>query len=169
MALIVEDGSIVPGAESLVSVAEATAYHAARGSAAWAALASDELREQALRRATDYMGGVYRARWAGYRKQDDQPLDWPRYEVPRRDVGGYSYYSDTAVPLEVRQACAALALRAASGELLADQGQMKKRVKVGPIETEYSEYSPQSKRYPAIDTMLSPLFASGGTIQAVRS
>ena len=98
MSLIVEDGSIVTGAESYISVADASTYHTARGNAAWAALASDAVREQCLRKATDYMEQVYRSRWQGCRVGETQALSWPRYDV---EVEGYAVDSDI-VPTEVK-------------------------------------------------------------------
>lgn len=61
MTLVVEDGSIVSGAESYASVAQADAYFAARGITIWSPLLDAE-KEQALRRATDYMVQTYRQR-----------------------------------------------------------------------------------------------------------
>lgn len=166
MALIVEDGSEVSGAESYVSVTDATAYHAARGNAAWAALASDTVREQLLRQATDYMVEVYRSAWQGTRVTGTQALDWPRDDVI---VDEFAVDADI-VPTAVKNACAALALKASSGALAADQTQTKTRVKVGPIETEFDPYSPQTKRYLSIDRMLAPYLASSGpSVRLVRS
>lgn len=158
MSLIVEDGTIVPGAESLTSVAEATAYHAARGNAAWAALATDTIREQCLRKGTDFMRQAYRSRWQGVKVDEDQALDWPRYDVV---VEGYAIDSDI-VPTEVKNACAELALRASAGDLLADQSQGVIREKVGQIEVEYDRSSPQQARYSAIESLLAPYLLAGG-------
>lgn len=158
MALTVEDGSIVTGAESLCSVADADAYHSGRGNAAWAALATTALKEEALRRATDFMRQRYRGRWQGCIVQKGQPQDWPRYDV---EVDGYDV-SSSIVPTEVVNACAEYALRAASSTLYADQERAVKREKVDVLEVEYSEFSSQSVRYPAIDAMLSPFLNGGG-------
>ena len=158
MTLIVEDGSIVTGAESYISVADASTYHTARGNTAWAALTTDALREAALRRATDYMRQAYRSRWQGYKVNEDQALDWPRYDVV---VEGYAI-DDEIVPTEIKNACAELALKAATADLLADQSQGVVREKVGPIEVEYDKSSPQSTRYKAIDAILSPYLKAGG-------
>jgi len=164
MSLIVEDGTIVPGAESLTSVAEATAYHAARGNTAWDALATDTIREQCLRKGTDFMRQAYRSRWQGVKVDEDQALDWPRYDVV---VDGYVIDSDI-VPAEVKNACAELALRASEGDLLADQSQGVIREKVGQIEVEYDRSSPQQARYSAIDAMLSPYLLAGGSGTSMR-
>jgi hypothetical protein len=167
MALIVEDGTGKPDAESFISVADATAYHAARGNAAWAALASDTLREQALRKGTDYMEQMYRERWAGTRLTATQALSWPRYMVPMKDApGGYgswpAYYPQDEVPLIVAHACAELALRAAAGELAPDIDRVTTREKVGPLEVEYAAGAAPYVRFRAVDNMLTPFFGAGG-------
>lgn len=170
MALETETGSGSATAESFCSVADADTYHAARGVTLWATLTTAE-KEQALRRATDFMGQTYRLRWSGYRKTDTQALDWPRYNAPKPDstVGRFmAYYSDSIVPVEVRNACAELAFRAASGELAADVGQAVTERTVGPITTKYAAGSVAVKRYVAVDRLLAPLLADGGNSSSVR-
>jgi hypothetical protein len=85
MALIVEDGTGLANAESYVSVAAATTYHANVGNTAWAAITSDTTKEQLLRKATDYMVAQYRLQYAGCRRYSTQSLDWPRLYVPLID------------------------------------------------------------------------------------
>jgi len=172
VALVVETGAGLADAESYASVAACTAYHAARGNAAWAALASDTVREQALRRATGYMVQAYRSRWAGHRIYIAQALDWPRYEVPRRDLPGdayFAYYASDAVPTEVVHACCELALRAASGDLMADEDQRISAVSAGSVSVTFQQGSSPRKRYPAIDGLLAPLLKSGGGMALVRA
>ena len=175
MSLIVETGAIVAGAESYISVADTSAYHLARGNSAWAPLTTAQM-EEALRRATDYMVQVYRHRWKGVRKSASQVLDWPRAYVYLEPVitGANQEFpnlvSDTIVPTEVKNACAQLALRAAAGDLFIDQTQSAVRKKVGPIEIEYSRFSPQGTQYMAIDAMLQPYMALyPGTVKVQRS
>jgi len=158
MSLICEDGSIVTGAESYCSVADASAYHTARGNAAWAALTTDALREAALRKATDFMRQVYRSRWQGYKVNEDQALDWPRYNVV---VEGYAVDSDI-VPTEVKNACAELALKASAAELNPDLTQGVLSEQVGSISVTYDKASPQFTRYRAIDAIISPYLKAGG-------
>jgi len=174
MALITESGSGLADAESYCSVAFATTHHAARGNAAWAALASDTVREQLLRRATDYMVQVYRLRWAGYRLLTTQALDWPRYWVPVPDavsgytgLGGPSYPVDV-VPPEVARACADLALKAATADLAPDLSQAVKSKSVGPVKIEYQDYSQATKTYRAIDNLLAPFLTGQGSIRLMR-
>lgn len=172
MALIVEDGTIVAGAESYISVADADTYHSNRGATAWASLTT-AAKEQALRKATDFMIQAYRQRWKGARMSATQALDWPRawvYLGPGANDEFPNLVADDVVPTEVKNACASLALRASSADLAPDLSQGKKRVKVGPIETEYDPYSPQSKRYAAIDAALAPYLANGaGHVTVVRA
>ncbi len=157
-----ETGSGSATAESYASVAQATAYHAARGNAAWAALASDTVREQLLRKATDYMLEVYTAAWQGSRAVVGQALDWPRDGVVAFEID----VLDSIVPPAVVNACAVLALKAATAPLAPDLGRVIKSQKVGPIETEYADYSPQSKRYLSVDRMLAPYMGSSNPFSA---
>lgn len=174
MALIVEDGTGLANAESYISVAYATSYHADRGNSGWAAIASDTIREQLLRKATEYMLQVYRMCWKGYRTSTTQSLDWPRNNVLRTDIAtaysGTIYYPDNEIPIEVKNACAELALKANSITLAPDLNQLILKQKVGPLETEYSEYSSQSRRYRSVDLMLTPYVTnrSGVNITLIR-
>lgn len=173
MALIVETGQAGSDSESYVSVTNADTYFSNRGNATWAALAT-AAKEQALRKATDYMGQVYRLRWAGYRISTTQALDWPRYEVPRKDTGsgGYyaSYYADNAVPTEVVNACCELAVRASAETLSADLDAPAIREKVGPIEIERAQGVRETKKYPAVDNLLAPvLTGSSGSMKVSRA
>ena len=158
MAIVVEDGTGKSTAESYISVADASTYHTARGNTAWAALTTDALREAALRKATDYMRQAYRSRWQGYRVNEDQALDWPRYDV---EVEGYAVDSDI-VPTEIKNACAELALKASSADLNPDLTQGVLSEQVGSISVTYDKNSPQRTRYAAIDAMLSPYLKAGG-------
>jgi len=174
MALIVETGAGLADAESYISVAAATAHHAARGNAAWAALASDTIREQLLRKATDYMVATYRLRWSGRRALTTQALDWPRYNVPMTDGPSLdtatSYYPYDVVPAAVARACADLALKAATvSDLTPDLSQAVKSKQVGPVKIEYQDYSQATKTYRAIDNVLSPFMSGQGTIRLLRA
>ena len=165
MALIVEDGSIVAGAESYITVADATAYFDARGNAAWAALASDTVREQLLRKATDYMVARYGLRWKGERVSEDQALDWPRSCAY---ANGFLIDSDS-VPLKVRHACAELAVRASEGDLQPDAGPQVKSETVGPISVTYADGARQADTFKAVDSMLSAYLQGMGGIPVSRA
>lgn len=169
MAIVTEDGSAKADAESYCSVAAATSFHSLRGNAAWAALASDTVREQLLRKATDYMVQVYRLRWAGHRTTSTQALDWPRQWVPLPSDPFGNYYANNVIPAAVANACAELALKANAGALIPDEGQAVKRQKVGPVEVEYQDYSRSTKTYRAIDNMLAPLLGTAGGLRMLRA
>lgn len=160
MSLVVENGTGLPNAESYVSVADATARHAALGNTGWATVATDALREQALRRATVYMEQAYRQRWKGTRLLREQALSWPRYgaQVDGADI------ASTVVPVDVANTCADLALKAVAGDLNADVTPRVIREKVGPLETEYDRYGPQSTQYRGIDMALAPYLTGGGAM-----
>lgn len=162
MTLIVEDGTGLATAESFASVAYADARMTALGMTNWAGLSTTE-KEQALRRATTYMEQAYRPRWKGTRLMRDQALSWPRYGV-RAD--GWDVPS-TAVPIDVANTCADLALKAAAGDLNADLTRAIIREKVGPLETEYSATSPDSVRYRSADMALASYLKGGGAMASL--
>lgn len=167
MALIVEDGTGLAGAESYISVADADTYHTARGNeTTWTDL-DVTVKEQLLRKATEYMVQEYRLRWKGVRATAVQALDWPRGLVERPDyayagMNGYTtisgdfYFPSDDVPVEVERACAELALRAASAPLGPDIGAPVLREKVGPLEVEYAQGARQTTVYQAVDNLLTP-------------
>lgn len=167
--LIVEDGTAKTDSDSYISAVSANVYHANRGNTAWAAL-NTLGKESALRKATDYMAQVYRWRWAGVRKTSTQALDWPRSNVPIPDSPGTygslsAYVSDSSVPTAVQNACAELALRAASGDLAPDVGRLTSKEKIDVIEVEFAAGASPWVRYRAIDNMLTAYFApSSGTM-----
>lgn len=165
MALIVESGEGLANAESYISVADADARHTAFGNSAWTG--SDAVKEAALRRATAYMMQAYRGRWKGTRLMRAQALDWPRHGAV---VDGFDWPSN-AVPEEVANACADLAIKALAGDLNADQnGRAVIREKVGPLETEYAEYGSTAAQYRAVDMALSALLTGGGAnVRLVRA
>ncbi len=168
MSLIVENGTGLSSAESYISEPDSVTYQLLRGNTTWNTITVAQ-REEALRRATDYMGQVYRQRWQGTRVNSVQALDWPRYEVV---VDGY-YLLSNVIPQAVKNACAELALKAAAGELYADQSQGVLSEQVGPIKVEYDKSSPLKVRYKAIDALLAPFFSDTGAsalnLRAVRS
>lgn len=171
MTLIVEDGTGLATAESYASVAQATAYHTARGTEAWLDI-GDVDREKALRRATDYMGQLYRDRWDGYRFTSIQRLDWPRFMVRDRNQlasfqgpGGLGvvYYPQGVIPAALIEACCAMGARAALGDLAPDQERLVQSETIGSISVTYQTGSAQATKFRAIDLMLNQFFRSSGS------
>ena len=64
MALVVEDGSGLSGANSYATAAQADTYASDRGLSAWTG--DTATKEAALIRATDYLEATYREAWLGY-------------------------------------------------------------------------------------------------------
>lgn len=158
MSLIVENGTGLSNAESYISVANADTRMTNLGNSNWLTMSTLE-KEQALRRATVYMEQAYRSKWQGTRTTITQALSWPRYDVL---IDRYNYIASTVVPADVANACADLAFKAAGGDLAADLSRAVKREKVGPIETEYADFTPQQVRYVSIDRTLAPYMVGGG-------
>lgn len=146
MSLIVEDGTGLSNAESYASVADADAYHLSMGNTAWTG--AEQLKEKALRRATQYLDAWYRFR--GERLLLTQSLEFPR-------VGVTDLLPDWPMKNLVAATCE-LALRALSGTLISDtEGESIRREKVGPIETEYFRNDGAQVRYTLVDKLLKDL------------
>lgn len=165
MSLIVETGTADPNAESYASVAAADTRLNGLGVTTWSTITTAQ-KEQALRRATQYMLQAYRDRWSGIRVSIDQALDWPRYDMM---VDGFPVKT-AVVPQTVANACIDLAYKAASGDLNVDLAQRVLTSKVGPLETVYDRYSSQQSRYPSIEMALAPYLGSAGaSMRLVRA
>jgi hypothetical protein len=154
MALIVENGTGLADAESYLSVNQASAYHRLRGNAAWEDL-DFEVQEQALRQATAYIDSLQR--YKASRLKPSQAL-----EFPRTGLFDWSGYEVTGVPKRVKDACAELALRAASTSLFTDLARGGKVVSesVGPISTTYADDAPTGTVYTVAVELLKPFARS---------
>jgi hypothetical protein len=170
--LIVEDGTIIAGANSYITLANADAYHDARGNSTWID-AEEKEREEALIKATDYLIQKYRNCWKGIRVDEDQTLDWPRAGVQTEDFfepdtgprpalfPGLAFIVDEdEIPTEVQNATAEAAMRSLAGDLLPDvEGTRSiKRLAAGPASIEYFQtgQGPDEKIFPVIERMLEP-------------
>ncbi len=158
MAFVPETGAGLSNSNSYASVAQADSYWSDRGNIAWAALTTTE-KQQALIKATDFIEATYRTAWKGYRISSTQALSWPRVDVT---VDSFPIPSNI-VPVPVVSACAELALRSTTAELLADQGQTVKREKVDVLEVEYQDYSDPTERYPLVNRLLVPFLLSASS------
>lgn len=158
MALVVETGSVVEGAESYVDVAAADIYHANRGNTAWAALNAAS-KEQALRKATAFIDGKYRLRWKGGRVTSIQPLCWPRWGV--EDEEGFFIWNST-IPPRLKDAVCEAALRSLTSDLVEDVDTSIKRQKIDIIETEFAIGG--GVEYRQITMLLSDLIRSGNDL-----
>lgn len=130
MAFTVEDGTIVSGANSYITVTFADDYHADRGESAWAN-ANQTAKEQAIIKATDYLDSHYI--FKSNPVSDSQFLKFPRTE-----------FGTDVIPLPIKQATAIYSLFALNNDLYDTDkveitGNVKKtrsKQKVGEIEVE---------------------------------
>ena len=159
MALVVEDGSIVPGANAYVDLASVRAYALARGIVL--PVDDDECSVLVIK-ATDYLESK-RCLYQGWRVTSLQDLSWPRSNI-------FIYGEDfppNAIPGLLTNAQMALTVIANSGvDLLPliDSSRFVTKEKVGPIATEYSDpakYDLVGPVFTAVDAMLKPLFLHG--------
>ena len=137
MTITVEDGTIVTGANSYVSLADAWDYAQARG----VSLPTDDAAIEALIiQAMDYLES-FDGRFKGDRVERDQPLAWPRDGV---EVEGWPW-SSTEIPRQVLNAQLALIIEINAGEdprnpSAATLPVIRKRVE-GAVEIEYANPS----------------------------
>lgn len=167
MALTVETGAVVVGAESYVSVAEADTYWSYRNNGTWAA-ATPAAKEAALREAAQFLDTSYK--WSGSLVSSTQVLLWPR--VVGTDKSGRTIAS-TSIPSPIKAAQCELALEALGGRLAASQerGGMVASEQVGALAVSYFQGAPGGKRYPFINLIVKDLIdgMSGGlVVDAVR-
>ena len=152
MAILVEDGSIVPGANSYLSLEDARAFALARG---LTLSADDAVLEPQVIKAVDYIE-AREVDMSGERVSSEQELSWPR--------------TPYGIPKNIRSAQGFLVMAVHSGVNLlptvaAGAGHATKK-KVGPIEVAYevsgSKFIP---RVTAAEGMLAPYIGSSlGTV-----
>lgn len=158
MALIIEDGSLLAGANSFVSVAEVRAYASARAS-----ILSDDDADVEVNaiKATDYIKSLSH-RFKGQEIEAAQALPFPRLYIV---VNGFDIPSDS-VPQNIKDACCQLAIESAAGVVLmpTTSGQITTKEKVGPLETIYSDRSAPdgTQLFAAVTALLRPFMIGGG-------
>lgn len=107
MALIVETGSVVAGANSYIDVAFADAYFVVTGNASWSA-ATQQQKENALQYSTRLVDQAFR--FEGVKLGG---LSWPRSRCWDRVEG--SYVAANAIPDALKDATAEMALVCLTG------------------------------------------------------
>jgi len=160
MAFVVQGESVVEDANSYVSLSEASTYHTDRGNTAWAAAASDAIRQAALIRATAYLDAVYGLKAPGKRISFLQTLVWPRVYAWDRD--GFPLIG---VPAALKQATLEAALLALSSDLLPPSERIGQVIleKVGNVERRYSGGSSVTT-YQLIDRLMQPLLRTSARV-----
>jgi len=167
MAIVVEDGTGLATANSLASVAGADTYHTDRGNAGWTG--TDEEKEIALIKATDYFVTTWADRLRGVPASSEQALPFPRNNL--RDLRGNLIIG---TPMAVEHCIYELALRVRSGTDLSpdpeynSSGQELKSetIKAGPLQLTEVRGSRSGVRVPAAFRLIRSLLRTGG--RAIR-
>lgn len=167
MALTVEDGSGIEGANSYVSLAEARAYATSRG----LTLPADDAQAEALViKAMDFIESEARGPYKGiptYPGVDN--LKWPREGVVINDAE----LAPNKIPATLKKAVAQLAIEIQAVDPIPTlSGQVVKREKVDVLETEYAIDYKAGQKPPVmtkVDLLLAPLLRRTGVLQVKRA
>jgi len=147
MALVVEDGSVVAGANTYITLAEFKAWADDRG----ITYGDDSAVTAQIYRAMDYFE---RLQFIGNKANENQPLQWPRTEAL---IDGY-YADATEIPPPVKLAVyEAVVVEAAGNSELEVQDRKTIREKVGDVEVQYAENSANRKITPALQYALNKI------------
>lgn len=147
--IIVEDGTIVTGANSYASVAELNAYAADRG------ISIAGQADEDLIMAMDYLETL---QYIGLKKTRDQPLQWPRSNVW---IDAYDF-PDDEIPQELKIALFEVAIAVDNGNdplKIIEPGIKRERFDV--FETEYQDNAGNNNIVPAIGRALYKLLVGG--------
>jgi hypothetical protein len=169
MAFIVEDGTGLSNANSLVSIAYSKNYFAERAVTSWDLL-DDEIIQSNLIKGTDYFTLRWSTLFSGSLYKDTQSLPFPRPEfgTPIFDEIDTELLIGYTIPDKILKAICEYAIRASTSQLVTDisttAGQST-RVKIGVIEKETNFTSNQKKpdtfaTYPAADNLVKPYLKS---------
>lgn len=154
MALVIEDGTNVSGANSFATVVECQAYADARG----LSLPTDEADiEILLVKAADYLNSL-EPKFKGYRYYyaDGQALCFPREDIYEHDL-----YIGGEIPDSLKNAQCQLAVDSNSYDLQAiGSGREVLEKKIGPLTTKWAETGSTTPQYhpTAAFALLKPLF-----------
>ncbi len=154
--LIIEDGSIVPDANSFVTDDEFKKYANIRG---MEVPATQPDREALLILAMDYLFSV-EPKMQGCRVSIEQELPYPRQGV----CANCFVVPSDSIPKPIKKAQMELALQANTSELLVSQSvQNVAKEKLGELEVEYFDGGSWSEvRTDRADAYLKPLYSNGG-------
>lgn len=165
MALIIENGSTVIGANSYVTVTEAKNYATAR----LENFPTDDAAVEALLiDAMDYLEAL-RRQFQGTKASTEQELQWPRLTVV---IDGENFASD-AIPKELKNAQCQLAIDsyAVGGLAPSTDGYAASKEKVDVIEVEYAtsnDATAAMPTFPKADKWLEPLLKNSSGMLSTR-
>lgn len=155
MTLIIEDGTVVPNANSYITVDEYKSWADARGINT---THSDNKIEQGILRAMDWFERQF---YIGNKANENQPLQWPRTEAL---IDGY-YEDATEIPPEVDKAL----YEATKVELdgfseLNNQDRKTVREQIGDISVTYADNSNNRVITPALRFAMNRIVRPAGMV-----
>lgn len=165
MALTIEDGSGVAGANSYIDVVAARTYAVARGLALPAA---DGDVEALLIKSMDFIE-AYRGDFQGLKTAATNSLQWPRTGAT---LDGYPLAED-AIPQVLKDAQAQLAVDAQNADLMpTGTGREVVMERVDVVQVQYAESGNTNPQpiFTKAEALLKPLFKSGlfGSLRGLR-
>lgn len=163
MSLVIENGSIVAGADSFATAAELVTYAANFGRTIPADTAAQE---SLLRRAALQMSAM---NWKGGLVSELQTLSWPRVDVYRENW----LVPSNAIPAQIKAGQMALATEVYADDLAPPELKTGAviREKVGPIDTEYAAATSYTARPAATRqsyAQFGPFLESSNQVKMVR-
>ena len=154
MALVVEDGSIVTGANTYVSLAEFKAWADDRS----ITYGTDEAVTAQILRAMDYIEAQY---FIGYKDTQDQPLQWPRSGVV---IDGFGLTA-SEIPTMLKSAVyEATKVEIDGDSKLAAVDRTVTQETVGDISISYKDNASMQKSTPALRVALQKLVRPSGMV-----
>lgn len=165
MAIVVEDGTGIVGANSYVTEAEADEYFANHP---FYADAWDEIenKEALLRAATSQIDFLFN--WYGWRSYEEQVLAWPRQRVWY--LPSYAYIPTDSIPQQVKDATCEMAYFLSKGDVFApSSSEGLDSLKIDVIELNFTNSSSKSPVPAAVLVLLRSLgdYAFGGRSRKV--
>ena len=140
MALVIEDGSVVSGANSYITIANYKSWADERS----ISYGTDTVIESAIHRAMDWFERQF---FIGNKANENQLLQWPRTEAL---IDGY-YADATEIPTQVKTAVyEATKVQIDGNSELENQARKTLRERVGDIEVEYATNSENRTSTPSL-------------------
>lgn len=155
MSFVVEDGTGLANATSLVSVAEADTYFSDRGGVAWAALDDTTDKQPALVVASEFVSTAFE--FVGSKVSTTQALAWPRdaYGVPN------------AIKAAVYRVAFEVAVNSVDLFAAVSGPDLVEKVKAGSVEITFGDQALNLANdgrpsFPWLNSLMGPYLASGG-------
>jgi len=157
MALVIENGSIVAGANSYVTADDYRSWANSRG----IDVEASSLLEKSILRAMDYFEQLD---FIGNKANENQPLQWPRTEAL---IDGY-YADATEIPVQVKTALyEAIKVEIDGFSELNNEDRRTIKEKIGDIEVQYASNSETKTVTPALTRSLKKILYPASQVSRI--